>query len=232
MSKFRSDVSVELVQSMCSEEVIVMAAQASTLGSGSRPDAKKVKGLIPWLVKHLHSVPLEHTAFTFRIEAPIFVTRQILKHRISSISEESGRYRELDTEYYVPSKKRKTKQIGKTGDYHFVDDKATNFWARHALRIGNTVDTALYRFMIKMGVSKEVARMKLPVNTYSTLFITMNLRSWLNFMALRKDWGDAAAVQSHPQHEVELVAQQIEEVLKEAAPSVWKGFVDGGYRAV
>ena len=211
--EFKSDVTVELIDMMGSEQRIVQAARVST--KGAHAEAQEAKGLVKFLVREKHEVPLEHCVMTFRIHAPIFVTRQILKHRMTNISEESGRYRELDPVFYVPAPDRKVRQVGKTGDYEFVEDWHTYSIAEDLIDDSSYAAWDNYSVMIEGGVAKEVARTVLPTNLYSTLYMTINLRSALNFIALR-----TARYGSHPQHEIALVGEQVRDVLAEHFPTV------------
>lgn len=211
--EFKSDVTVELIDMMGSEQRIVQAARVST--KGAHAEAQEAKGLVKFLVREKHEVPLEHCVMTFRIHAPIFVTRQILKHRHTSISEESGRYRELDPVFYTPAPDRKVKQIGKTGNYEFVDDEEANDRAYQHITLASRDSWERYEDLIDGGVAKEVARMVLPTNLYSTMYMTINLRSALNFIALR-----TARYGSHPQHEIALVGERVRDVLAGHFPTV------------
>ena len=213
--EFTDEITVELIEAAGDEQSIVRAARVST--KGSKAEAKEAKGLVKFLVREGHHVPLEHTLLTFRIHAPIFVTRQILKHRAGvSISEESGRYRELEPVFYKPSRDRKIKQVGKTGDYNFVEaGEETHATVDSAVIYASNAAWSCYETMLEAGVAKEVARMVLPVNLYSTMFVSLNLRSALHFVNLR-----TSRTGSHPQHEIEQVAEQVYEVLKERFPNV------------
>lgn len=211
--EFKSDVTVELIDMMGSEQRIVQAARVST--KGAQAEAQEAKGLVKFLVREKHEVPLEHCVMTFRIHAPIFVTRQILKHRLTSISEESGRYRELDPVFYTPDETRPVVQTGKTGEYRFVPDAAANLLAYDAIAVNSMTAWANYEKLLSQGIAKEVARTVLPTNLYSTMYMTINLRSALNFIALR-----TARYGSHPQHEIALVGEQVRDVLAEHFPTV------------
>jgi thymidylate synthase (FAD) len=248
--------SVELIDHMGGEQRIVDAAQVSTKGAYTGPSkvpgfkgwlqrsshtggwkmALKPKanpGLVGWLYRERHASPFEHCIMTFRIEAPIFVTREILRHRISSFNEESGRYRVLRGVFYSPNGSRKLKQIGKVGNYNFVEG---NVWHRIltavSTRVSPVVSWWAYRAMIRAGVAREVARMVLPVSLYSSLYYTANLRSILNFLSLRVDWGEDAAVRSHPQAEIQEVGQKIALAVALKYPTVWENFVQNGYQSV
>ena len=89
---FRSDSSVKLVNSLASDTMVISAARISTSTiplttvDGKR-DYKREEGLISYLMKNRHGTPFEHNAFTFRIECPIFVAREFMRHRIASYNE-------------------------------------------------------------------------------------------------------------------------------------------------
>lgn len=248
--------SVELIDWMGDEQRIVQAAQVSTKGAYNGPTktpgfknavrralhmggwSLKVKnhhnpGLVGWLYREKHASPFEHCVMTFRIEAPIFITREILRHRIGSFNEESGRYRVLKGVFYAPNADRNLTQIGKVGNYTFARGNVFQYLATAlSVRLGPAQAWVLYKAMIKLGVAREVARMVLPVSVYSSLYYTANLRALLNFLSLRVDWGADAAVRSHPQAEIEMVGRQIAEVIAAKYPTVWKSFVENGYQSV
>lgn len=214
---FRSDMGVQLIDSMGDEQSIVRAARVSTLGTES--EASEATGLVKFLMREGHGTPFESPVLTFRFEVPVFVSRQIVKHRLSSINEESGRYKELEGVFYVPAEDRKVKQVGKTGAYEFIDDPERSFLARAQIRYATENAWVRYDGMLRRGIAKEVARMVLPVNIYSTMYVTMNLRSWLNFIKLRTEyWG------SHAQHEVALVGEEVMDVLEQKFPNVMQQF--------
>jgi thymidylate synthase (FAD) len=250
--------SVELIDSMGDETRIVEAAQVSTKGAfrSEKVPAPGIKnwlrrtlhtggwrlnggptpqnpGLVSWLYRERHASPFEHCIMTFRIEAPIFVTREILRHRISSFNEESGRYRVLKGVFYSPKGDRKLTQVGKVGNYQFEAGNALQrrlTWL--STRLAPSVAWVAYRAMIKAGVAREVARMVLPVSLYSSLYYTANLRSILNFLSLRVDWGDDAAVRSHPQAEIQEVGEKIALAVAAKYPTVWESFSQNGYQSV
>jgi thymidylate synthase (FAD) len=231
MTQLTNQIKVQLIDVMGDQRSIVRAARVSTKGKDSA-NSNADLGLLGYLYREGHGVPFESTVMQFYIEAPIFVTRQILKHRISSINEESGRYKELEGKFYVPGPSRKVKQVGKTGHYNFVADAGLNSKARAWISLASRVSWFSYRTMIRAGISKEVARMVLPVNLYSSLYLTINLRSALNFVALRVDWGADAVKPSKPQAEIEEVALQIGAAIANQYPDVWEAFMASGCQAV
>lgn len=229
---FRSDVTVELIDSMGTDSRIVQAARVSTLGEGSTRTADDDTGLIKYLYRDLHGVPFEHVEFAFYFEVPVFVSRQIVKHRHSSINEESGRYKVLRPMFYVPGEERMLQQVGKTGDYKFEPgspDQAAG--VNFVLKSTAQASWDNYETLLEMGVAKEVARMHLPLNIYSSMYYKSNLSSILNFLSKRKKW-EGAEVVSHAQYEIEMVSDKVADIVKEKVPAVWDAFEKNGYRRV
>ncbi len=240
--QFRSDVTVELVRSSASDSDVLFAARVSTLGektlesaSAGPPDpttadgpSPRDRGLINYLMRDRHGSPFEHNSMTFYVQAPIFVFREFMRHRIASYNEESGRYRELRPVFYVPAEERNLIQAGKPGAYEFHPgtDK------QHAL-VDETVREAsehayaAYRKMLAEGVAREVARMVLPLNIYSSMYVTMNARSLMNFLSLRRHV-DGAAFPSFPQREIEMCAEQMEAIWAGLMPLTQAAFIGHG----
>ena len=211
---FRSDVTVELVRSSAQDADVLFAARVSTKGESSLDDvdadASRSSGLINYLMRDRHGSPFEHNSMTFYVHAPIFVFREMMRHRIASYNEESGRYRELRPVFYVPGPQRKLVQEGKPGHYRFVDGTED----QHRLVRAETRRVceeayASYRRMLAAGVAREVARIVLPLTIYSSMYVTVNARSLMNFLSLRTQREDAA-FPSYPQREIEMVAEQME----------------------
>lgn len=231
MPEFRSNMTVTLVEHMGDEKRIMDAAKISTLAGASFDEEAEKKDparFVCWLIREGHGSPFEHPVLTFYLEVPIFVSRQIVKYRHTSINEVSGRYSILDGTFYVPDEYRPLLQIPPTSAYQFEQGSADQrFAVNAALKDSSEATWAEYQFMLEAGVAKEVARMVLPVNTYSQMVVTANLRTWLHFVAQR-----ASEAPSHGQYEIAMVADQIGLVLQEHFPNVWQEFVKGGYQSV
>lgn len=227
---FRSDVVVELVKHSASDEDVAFAARVSTLGEKAQEqsDPKKTAGLINFLMRDRHGSPFEHSVFTFYVKAPIFVWREHMRHRIASYNEESGRYRVLEPEFYVPDNKRKLLQIGKPGAYIFEEGSNEQI----AITMSNYRRTCKeayfnYQEMISHGVAREVARGVLPLTIYSSAYVTINSRSLMNFLSLRRSV-EGQRFPSFPQREIEMVAEKYEEIFKELMPLTHAAFVENG----
>jgi len=229
--RFSSDVIVELVKHSASDSDIAFAAQVSTQGERSQnynENVMKLAGLINFLMRERHGSPFEHSNFTFYVKAPIFVWREHMRHRIASYNEESGRYKVLEPEFYMPARERKLQQVGKAGAYTFED--GTN--GQHAIMLAAMRRTCkdayqAYEFMLENGIAKEVARMTLPVSIYSSAYVTMNARALMNFLSLRQH-ADDSHFPSYPQREIEMVAEKYESIFSDLMPVTYEAFVKNG----
>lgn len=222
---FRSDVTVELISSMASDEAVTMAARVST---GASENPEKDAGLINYLMRDRHGSPFEHNAFTFYIEAPIFVFREFMRHRIASYNEESGRYKQLEPVFYVPDENRKLIQVGKPGAYTFEDGTAAQFeHTTHAIKDSADYVYQHYLDLLEVGVAREVARAVLPVNIYSSMYVTMNARALMNFLSLRTT-REGTHFPSFPQREIEMVAEKMECYFAEKMPITYASFNKNG----
>jgi thymidylate synthase (FAD) len=218
---------VELIDSMASDSAVALAARVSTGGTKS-DDPVEDEGLINYLMRDRHGSPFEHNAFTFYIEAPIFVFREFMRHRIASYNEESGRYKQLEPVFYIPTDDRPLVQVGKPGAYTFEEGTMEQFeLVDKALRINSEGAYEMYQDMLADGVAREVARMALPVNIYSSMYVTMNARSLMNFLSLRTIHPDSK-VPSFPQREIEMVAEQMEAIFAEKMPITYETFNANG----
>jgi thymidylate synthase (FAD) len=229
---FRSDVTVELVRASAHDSDVIFAARVSTVGEQSlddvEADAARSRGLINFLMRARHGTPFEHNSMTFYVQAPIFVFREFMRHRIASYNEESGRYRQLQPVFYVPGPDRRLVQQGKPGAYEFVDGTPE----QHAVVVEATKDACrqayrAYLRMLEAGVAREVARGVLPVATYSSMYVTMNARSLMNFLSLRTKRDDSH-FPSYPQREIEMVAEQMETEWARLMPLTYAAFEAAG----
>ena len=225
MIEYSSDIYVKLVRSMASDDMVIQAAQVSSKGENN-PDTVPER-LINALLKGRHGSPFEHTAFTFFIEAPIFVFREWQRHRISSFNEMSGRYTELKPKFYVPDVERGVINVGTKMRPVFVNHLEAAMDIQAILNHQSSSAWEHYQFMLKAGVANEVARMALPVNVYSQMYWTVNARSLMNFLSLRIE-SDDSTFRSYPQHEIDLAARKVERNFQEKMPLTHKAFVQNG----
>jgi thymidylate synthase (FAD) len=229
---FRSDVTVELVRHAARDEDVLFAARVSTQGEQSLEqlgaDATKSRGLINYLMRDRHGSPFEHNSMTFYVQAPIFVFREWMRHRVSSYNEESGRYRQLSPVFYTPGPERKLTQIGKPGHYEFVDGTPEQAALVEAeTRQICTEAYAAYQRMLDAGIAREVARIVLPLTIYSSMYVTLNARSLMNFLSLRTKRDDST-FPSFPQREIEMCAERMESLWAALMPLTHAAFDANG----
>jgi thymidylate synthase (FAD) len=236
--KFRSDVTVELVRSSAADADVLFAARVSTQGeqtlesAASHVDAseneKASKGLINYLMRDRHGSPFEHNSMTFYVQAPIFVFREFQRHRIASYNEESGRYKELSPMFYVPGPDRNLIQVGKAGHYEFLPGTAEQVaLVEQETRTTSAQAYESYQRMLEAGVARDVARIVIPLNIYSSMYVTMNSRALMNFLSLRTK-REGTHFPSFPQREIEMCAEKMEDFWAELMPYTYEAFNQHG----
>ena len=231
----RSDVTVELVRHSASDADVLFAARVSTQGEATLESAssgaaagERDQGLINYLMRDRHGSPFEHNSLTFYVQAPIFVFREFMRHRIASYNEESGRYRELRPVFYVPGPERKLVQVGKPGAYDFEDGTPEQTtMVQDEIKAVCTGAYESYQRMLAEGVAREVARAVLPVTLYSSMYVTMNARSLMNFLSLRTK-REGTRFPSFPQREIEMVAEKMENLWVPLMPMTAATFSENG----
>jgi thymidylate synthase (FAD) len=233
--QFRSDVTVELVRANASDSDVLFAARVSTQGEKTlegaqdeNVDVERGKGLINYLMRDRHGSPFEHNSMTFYVQAPIFVFREFMRHRIASYNEESGRYRELNPTFYVPAPERNLLQVGKAGAYDFLPGTPEQYeLVSSEVRRTSTEAYTSYQRMLEAGVAREVARVVLPLNIFSSMYVTMNARALMNFLSLRTK-REGSHFPSFPQREIEMVAEKMETHFAELMPYTYEAFGKNG----
>lgn len=180
--------------------------------------ADKDAGLINFLMREKHGTPFEMGFMAqFRIKMPLFVAREHQRHRIGhSINELSGRYAELEPEFYYPSHIRQ--QVGKPGAYNFEKIENESLYEKFKESLIEISQKAYekYEEALKNGIAKEQARMFLPVNLYTEMRWTVNARSLMNYLALRNS-NDA-------QYEIRVYAKAMEEIFSRYMPVTYWAF--------
>jgi thymidylate synthase (FAD) len=233
MAEFSSEIEVSLINNMGGDDAIAAAAMVSTQGDEAvalELTHEKEVGLINFLMKNRHGSPFEHGSMTFFVAAPIFVFREWHRHRAGwSYNEESGRYKQLDAKFYVPKPERALQQIGKAGAYEFVEGTRAQVTMVNSHLKGNSERAyGAYETLLDVGVAKEVARMTLPVNIYSTMYATCNPRSLMHFLSLRTKSQPHSAFKSYPMHEISVAADKMEAEFASLYPITYEAFEKNG----
>ena len=209
---------VRLIDLMGSDERIVEGARISYKPPSKGPEQDKK--LLNYLWKNKHSSPFELCKITFNIKMPIFVMRQYVRHRMQNLNECSARYTELSDDFYIPQKWRKQDTKNKQGSIN--DDS----WNPSISALGQEADGQkdtselfeeqcqenykVYKSMTESGISREMARMILPINIYTEVYSCWDLKNLLHFISLRDD--------SHAQYEIQEYAKVMKEISRELFP--------------
>lgn len=151
--------SVELIDKLGSDQTVVNAARVS-FNKHSDTMTDKDERLISYLAKHGHWTPFAHCFLQFRIKAPVFVARQLVKHQVGLVwNEVSRRYVNDEPEMYLPSTWRGKPENSKQGSDGVADSQ---YFPTHYLNDVNQLAVTNYNKMIAQGVAPEQARMILP----------------------------------------------------------------------
>lgn len=159
--------------------------------------------LIKYLADHKHTSCFEHQTATLRLKVPIFVARQIQRHRTFAYNEVSRRYVKDELEFYVPPLRKAASNVKQGSSDELAETTVDINWY-----VG--VAVGAYEKMLEDGVAPEQSRMILPQNLMTQFFMTGNLRNWAHFLELRLD--------PHSQAEVREVAQKIKDILTSLFP--------------
>ena len=214
---FRSDMGVTLIDHMGSDRMVAEAARVSTLGLDN--NREKYVGLVRALMRDKHWSPFMHPQMTIAFEVPLFVRSQLVTHYSLARSEFSMRYSEARPEFWVPAVNRPLVQVGKALDYRReMGTEAQMMFTMRCLKYAYD-NWLAYSEMIDRGIAPEVARAILLQSTYTTLWLTGNLRSWLSFLDNRLD--------PHAQWETQEVGTKVAEIFAERFPITFEAYMQG-----
>lgn len=206
-----------LVDYMGDDAAIVQAARVS-YGRGTKT-TRTDRGLIRYLMRHRHTTPFEMVELKFLMRMPIFVARQLIRHRTANVNEYSARYSLLPDEFYIPPTdairtQSRTNRQGR--DALLPEEVATEFSARLDKLSKQSYD--LYQWATDKDIAREIARLSLPVNVYTEWYWKNDLHNLFHFLSLRLD--------PHAQFETRAYAQVMHDLARLVAPTAFEGFDD------
>ena len=161
---------------------------------------KKDEKLIRWLAKHEHISPFGHCFASFHIKAPIFVARQLVKHKFLRWNEISRRYVDSEPEFYVPDVWRGRSEDKKQGSSNTkIKDILVEGWKKEypdylkdSMEVSDAYDSVvnesvlcLYKDLIHAGVCPEQARMVLPQSMMTEWYWSGSLDAFADMCKLR-----------------------------------------------
>jgi len=218
---------VGLVDHMGSDNAIVQAARVS-YGDGTK-QVQDDRNLIRYLMRHEHTTPFEMCEVKFHIKLPIFVMRQLVRHRTASMNEYSARYSVLTDEFYIPEfeqiqKQSTTNKQGREESEWGFDEKRS---VQHAFQRSFHNAYKEYASLLGKednGLARELARSVLPVGGYTELYWKANLKNFLHMARLRMD--------PHAQWEIREFAGAMYNLVKPLFPEACSAFEDYAVNSV
>jgi len=214
---------VTLIDHMGTDLSVVNAARVS-FGKKSEYFDHNDEKLIKYLAKHEHTSPFGHCFASFHVKAPIFVARQLVKHKFLRWNEISRRYVDSEPEFYTPEVWRRRSEDKKQGSSNFViEHLRMQGFGEQSVHDGNFkyqmhgVD--LYRDMLEAGVCPEQARMVLPQSTFTEWYWSGSLDAFADMYNLRS--------KPDTQKETQTIAFQIGNEMRELYPFSWRALTGG-----
>lgn len=209
---------INLVDTMGGDLAVVNSARVS-YGKSSPELTDKDERLIGRLLRDKHGTPFEQATMTWYVRCPIFIAREWMRHRIGSFNEISGRYRELDTDFYTPKTFRMPNpDDAKAMNYKYVAAPPEVQDEAHEI-VADVYDhvAKAYKDLLALGIANEHARIILSVGIYTEFRWTVNARALMNFLALR----------NHPaaMAEIRAYASSIEHIWSQEMPATHAAFI-------
>ena len=207
---------VRLVDYMGGDDRVVQSARVS-YGAGTKT-YREDSGLIDYLLRNSHTSPFEQVILTFHVKLPIFVARQWIRHRTARLNEISGRYSVMKDDFYVPAPDDVALQStdNKQGRSAEPMDKTQAEKVRTVLADGQRNAYAAYTSLVDEGIARELARINLPLSTYTEWYWQIDLHNLFHFLKLRLD--------AHAQKEIRLYAEVLFDIAKKVAPKCCESF--------
>ncbi len=209
---------VALVDYMGTDDDIERAARVS-YGFGTRKRSQ-TRGLLRYLRRHKHTTPSEMVELKFHCCMPIFIARQWIRHRTASVNEYSGRYSLVPMLFYTPEQgqlQTQSRQNNQGGSGAAVAsslyDEATQRWEAQRQMAAGT-----YEWLTGEDVARELARIDLPLSTYTQWYWKIDLHNLLHFLTLRVD--------RHAQWEIQEFGRVMAGMLKRVAPISYEAWID------
>jgi thymidylate synthase (FAD) len=209
---------VSLVDYLGTDECIERAARVS-YGYGTRK-ASLTRGLLRYLRRHKHTTPSEMVELKFHCCMPMFIARQWIRHRTANVNEYSGRYSLMPMLFYMPdeaqlqTQSRRNNQ-GRSGE---AVDASVYAEARRRWEAIRRDSTEAYGWLTGNEVARELARIDLPLSTYTQWYWKIDLHNLLHFLTLRVD--------AHAQWEIQEYGRVMAGMLKRVAPLSYEAWID------
>ena len=176
---------VKLLDVMGNDEEVENAARIS-YGEGTRK-VSQTRNLIRYLMRHKHTSPFEMCEVKFHLKLPIFVMRQLVRHRTANLNEYSGRYSVMSDDFYFPKGKNLKPQS--TSNKQGREDGELRNPGEIEFEIFRILDGAknAYHNLLDWNLSRELARIVLPVSNYTEVIWKIDLHNFFHVVNLRAE---------------------------------------------
>ncbi len=207
---------VRLVDYMGGDARIVQSARVS-YGEGTKT-VREDGALIDYLLRHQHTSPFEQVILTFHVKLPIFVARQWIRHRTARVNEISGRYSIMQNECYVPAPEDVAFQSDDNKQGRSTEQVAPETVNAVVADMKSAQNAAFesYDSLIGQNIARELARINLPLSTYTEWYWQIDLHNLFHFLKLRCD--------SHAQKEIRDYANAMLDICRKVAPLATASF--------
>jgi thymidylate synthase (FAD) len=195
---------------------IAISRNARVSYAQSDKSEKDDEALVRYLLQNWHTSPFESVVFQFKIRLPIFVERQLIRHRTARVNEQSFRYIVPKEEIYSPKLRMQSKNNKQGSSEEKPSDNVEALY--NEMELDAHVTFSKYNELVNSGVAREVARCYLPVNVMTEMMWQMDLHNLLHFLQLRLD--------PHAQKEIRDLAAAILAIIKPLVPITIKAFED------
>ncbi len=201
---------------------IVQAARVS-YGAGTK-QVNEDRGLIRYLARHRHTTPFEMVEFKFHHVMPIFIARQWIRHRTANVNEYSARYSVVKDRFYHPTIEnvRRQSATNRQGGEEVMDEMTAKEFCDYLDRTEALY--AEYERLIEKGVSREMARIGLPVSVYTEWYWKIDLHNLFHFLSLRMD--------AHAQQEIRDYANAMFRLIEPIVPVAAEAFMDYNFGGI
>jgi thymidylate synthase (FAD) len=209
---------VALVDYMGTDASIERAARVS-YGYGTR-QSSQTRGLIRYLRRHRHTTPSEMVELKFHCAMPMFIARQWIRHRTANVNEYSGRYSLMPLLFYTPSATDFSLQSPQNNQGRADTPADEALYRESVARWENLRRDAAetYGWLVAEDVAREIARIDLPLSTYTQWYWKIDLHNLLHFLTLRAD--------PHAQFEIRAYAEVMAGMVKRVAPLSYEAWLD------
>lgn len=209
---------IRVVDYMGSDESIVQAARVS-YGKGTKK-IHEDRGLIRYLMRHLHTTPFEMCEIKLHVRVPMDCWRQWIRHRTANVNEYSTRYSvAIDSAQTTPEDEWRFQATGnRQGSAGYIDPESGKELSQKEQELLK-LTREVYDERLAKGIAREQARKDLPLSTYTEAYWKIDLHNLLHFLYLRMD--------SHAQNEIRKYAEVIgNEIVAKWCPITWEAFLD------